>query len=132
MEFRLWVWAAHWPPSFSASIVVWPSFGSPSYFQPQPVLTLSAPNFPNFLSLTPTHCLVPSQQDDYSLIRKAIQTCQGMGHNVFPLQAINSNPWTTKEVGLLKIPRLTKPSLPVSRSPNKEEIGGEWPYKYTL
>ena len=31
-----------------------------------------------------------------------------MGHNVFPLQATNSNPWTTMEVMFLKITRVDK------------------------
>ena len=31
-----------------------------------------------------------------------------MGHNVFPLQATNGNPWTTMEVMFLKITRVDK------------------------
>lgn len=34
-----------------------------------------------------------------------------MGHNVFPLQATNSNPWTTMEVMFLEITRVDKTML---------------------
>lgn len=58
--------SAHWPCPFSALILAsLPSFGSPSYFQPQSAPTFSTPELPHYWSLIATHCPVHSQQDDY-------------------------------------------------------------------
>lgn len=84
-----------------------------------------SPELPQLLVLILTHCLVHSQQDDYSLTGKTIQlvrewviTCSLSRQ----WTAIPGPPW---KLYSWKLPQLTKPCSAMSRSSNKEEIGGK-------